>query len=115
MKICVIGPAYPYKGGIAHYNNWLCNFISRKHDLRCISFKTLYPKLIYPGKEQKDLSATNRTEFKIIETINSINPLTWISTIKQIKKFNPDIVLLYWFFNSNRSFCCRGNFSKFAL
>ncbi len=96
MKICVIGPAYPYKGGIAHYNNWLCNFISRKHDLRCISFKTLYPKLIYPGKEQKDLSATNRTEFKIIETINSINPLTWISTIKQIKKFNPDIVLLYW-------------------
>ncbi|TKJ17349.1 glycosyl transferase family 1 [Candidatus Woesearchaeota archaeon B3_Woes] len=96
MKICVVGPAYPFKGGIAHYNNWLCNFVSKKHDLKCISFKRLYPKLIYPGKSQKDLSAENRTNFEIIELLDSLNPFSWLFTFKKIKEYNPDFILFYW-------------------
>jgi glycosyltransferase involved in cell wall biosynthesis len=96
MKICVIGPAYPHKGGIAHYNNWLCHFVSKKHDLKCISFKRLYPRIAYPGKEQRDPSATNRTKFNSIEILDSINPLSWKSAFKEIKEYNPDFVLFYW-------------------
>ena len=31
MKIVVIGPTYPYRGGISHYNTLLCENLSKKH------------------------------------------------------------------------------------
>lgn len=96
MNLLVIGPAYPYKGGIAHYNNWLCNFLSKRHSVQCISFKRQYPKIIFPGKSQKDSSAPKRVKFRILEMLDSINPLTWMKAIRYIKEKKPDYVLLYW-------------------
>lgn len=95
MKIVLIGPVYPYKGGIAHYTSLLCRALREKHEVEMVSYCLQYPKLLF-RKEQKDYS--NR-EFSIENTrylINTANPLNWIKASRMIKKCRPDAVIIEW-------------------
>ena len=93
MKIVLIGPFPPYRGGISMFNHSLSRELNEKHEVHRISFSLLYPKIFFPGKSQ-------RFEFQgdsSSETISSINPISWIKTAKHIKKVNPDLVIFqYW-------------------
>lgn len=58
MNICLVGPVYPYRGGIAHFTTLLVKqLIQEEHNVHTISFKKQYPKWLYPGKSDKDYSA----------------------------------------------------------
>lgn len=98
MKICLVGPTYPYKGGISHYNTTLCNELSKRHNVFLISYKRQYPSFLYPGKEQinkdSNIKVNETTNFEYI--IDTINPLTWIKTYSKIKNENPDLVIFQW-------------------
>ena len=53
MNIVVIGPLYPYRGGISDTNKELCeSLISSGHKVEVINFKLLYPRFLFPGKTQ---------------------------------------------------------------
>ena len=52
-KIVLIGPVYPYKGGIAHYTSLLYRALTKKFDVELISYKMQYPKFLFK-KEQRD-------------------------------------------------------------
>lgn len=95
MKIVLIGPVYPYKGGIAHYTSLLCQALRKKHDVTMVSYKMQYPKLLFK-KEQRDYS--NRS-FEVAETkywINTANPLNIFRTAHRIKNLKPDAIILQW-------------------
>lgn len=96
-RIAVIGPVFPYKGGIAHYTSLLAKELAIDHDVMVVSYSLQYPGFLYPGCEQKDFE---NDFFKIENTkylINSINPFTWIRTVWEISQFHPDLVILPWF------------------
>ena len=95
MKIAVIGPVYPYRGGIAHSNTMLCSNLSKNHDLRVISFKRLYPRFLFPGKSQK-YKAKKALDFNVTQLIDSVNPFSWFSVFRNVKRFSPDLVILQW-------------------
>ena len=38
-KIVMIGPVYPYKGGIAHYTGLMCKALRKKYDVTMVSFQ----------------------------------------------------------------------------
>ena len=95
MKIVLIGPVYPYKGGIAHYTSLLCQALRKKHDVTMVSYKMQYPKILFK-MEQRDYS---NDMFKIEDTdfyINTANPVNWIATASHIRKKKPDLVILQW-------------------
>ena len=46
-KIVMIGPVYPYKGGIAHYTGLMCKALRKKYDVTMVSFQMQYPKFLY--------------------------------------------------------------------
>lgn len=97
MRIAVIGPSYPFRGGISHYTTCLCKSLEKnKHIVKLFSFLRLYPSIIFPGTSQKDEKSEKKVFFKSRNTIDSINPFTWYSTFKEIKKFNPSIVIFQW-------------------
>lgn len=96
LKIHVIGPTYPYRGGIPHYNTLLCDNLAKKHHVTCISFKRLYPNLLFPGRDQRDRKSKNKIKTKALEMLDSINPFTWFKVVKKIKKDKPDLLLMYW-------------------
>lgn len=94
MKIFIIGPLPPYKGGISHSNAVLCRNLS-KHDLTCISFKRQFPEFLYPGKKQKD-HASRPIETKTFFILDSINPISWVKIYKMIKKERPYLLAFQW-------------------
>src|SRR3989344_6999066 len=95
MKISIIGPAYPYRGGISQYNSLLTNeLLSEGHEVNLISFKRMFPNFLYPGKSQKDYNSKIRSNHENL--IDTLNPITWVKTFLVIKKFNPEILLINW-------------------
>ena len=96
MKIVLIGPVYPYKGGISHYTGLLYKAIIKEgHEVSLHSYKFQYPKFLYK-KEQKD---ERNQQFKIQDTnysIHTMNPFNWIGTARSIKKDKPDLIVIQW-------------------
>ena len=96
-KIKIIGPAYPYRGGIAAGNERLAEeFIKEGHQVSIETFTVQYPAILFPGKTQYvDGSAPENLVISL--TIHSMNPLNWIKVGKRIKKEKPDLVIVrYW-------------------
>jgi D-inositol-3-phosphate glycosyltransferase len=95
LKISLIGPIYPYRGGIAHYTYKLATSLSTNHRVQLISFQKLYPAFLYPGKSIKDTS-DRHLSFPAEFILNPLNPLTWIKTARAIKKSLGDLLIIQW-------------------
>lgn len=94
-KIILIGPVYPYKGGISHYTGQMYKALVKSHDVEMISYKMQYPKLLFK-KEQRDYA---NDSFKIDSAkymINTANPVNIIKTARYIKSQKPDMVIIQW-------------------
>lgn len=96
MRICVVGPTYPYRGGIAHYTTLLVRHLREAgHWTRLYSFTRQYPRWLFPGKTDKDPSATPlRVECEYV--LDPVNPLTWWQLCRRVRADNPDVLLLQW-------------------
>ncbi len=96
-KIKIIGTAFPYRGGLASYNERLAEeFIKEGFDVSIETFSLQYPSLLFPGKTQYS-GEKPPEKIKIARTINSVNPLNWFKAGRKIKNEKPDIVLVnYW-------------------
>ncbi len=97
MKIIIIAPSYPYRGGIAHYTELLYKtLIARGHDVKIFNFKRLYPKLLFPGKTQFEPNFKS-DKIESEQIIDSINPINWVNIGFKISKEKPDLVIFkYW-------------------
>lgn len=94
-KIILIGPVYPYKGGISHYTGLMYRELAKRHDVEMISYKMQYPKLLF-HKEQRDYS---NDSFKIESAkymLHTANPFNIIRTAHYIRRQKPDLVLIQW-------------------
>ena len=95
--IKIIGPAYPYRGGIATTNERLAQeFASMGFDVCIETFTVQYPSFLFPGKTQyNDKPAPENLNIK--RTINSINPFNWLKVGRRIGNEKPDLVIIrYW-------------------
>lgn len=51
MRITIVGPTHPYKGGIAQYTTALAHALAGEgHRVRIESWSHQYPRLLYPGR-----------------------------------------------------------------
>lgn len=96
VKICIIGPTYPYRGGIAHYTTLLVKHLQEAgHRVKLYSYTRQYPKFLFPGKSDKDPSATTlRVPCEYI--VDPINPLSWWRVYRRIRREAPDLLILQW-------------------
>ncbi len=96
-KVIIIGPAFPYRGGIANFNNSLAiEYKKQGADVKVYSFSLQYPSFLFPGKTQYE-NGSSPKNIEIIPIINSINPFNWFKVARRIKKENPDYVIFrYW-------------------
>ena len=96
MKIDLIGPIYPYRGGIAHYNASLAQALSNTgHDVQLFSFRRQYPARLYPGETDRDPSNTPLT-FPAHYLLDPLYPWTWLITSREILSDRPDLLLFHW-------------------
>lgn len=98
LKIFIIGPAFPLRGGPAQFNENLCaELIKAGHNAQIISYSLQYPNFLFPGSSQFEKSGQAPKDIKIHTLINTVNPLNWIKVAAFIKKEKPDFILFrYW-------------------
>ncbi len=96
MRVCLIGPTYPYRGGIAHYTTLLAQALRDVgHELLLVSFSRQYPKWLFPGRSDKDPSERPlQTEAEYL--LDGLNPVTWWRTIKRLRDWQPELVVMQW-------------------
>ncbi len=95
MKISLIGPVFPYRGGIAHYTAILALSLENKHQLQTISFLRQYPGWLYPGRSDKDPSQ-NPIQVPAKFILDPIFPWTWAQALNSIRIFRPNLVITQW-------------------
>jgi len=97
MKIILVGTAYPFRGGLAAYNERLARqFAAEGHDVEIVTFTVQYPKILFPGKTQFS-DEPQPTDLKITRLINSMNPLSWIKAGHYIRGKSADkVIFCYW-------------------
>lgn len=97
MRISIIGPAYPLRGGIAHHVFWLSRELrTRGHQVQVISFRRLYPGFLFPGTTEFDTISELKFDPGAIPVLTSLNPLTWSRAKKLVKEFRPAVVVFQW-------------------
>lgn len=97
MKIVILGTAWPYRGGLAVYNERLAReFAAEGNDVTIYTFTLQYPSFLFPGKTQYSTEPAP-SDLKIVRSLNSINPLSWGKTGRAIRALLPDILIIkFW-------------------
>jgi glycosyltransferase involved in cell wall biosynthesis len=93
----MLGSAHPLRGGLASFNERLCQELQQQgHSVVIYSFSLQYPSFLFPGKSQftQEPSPPN---LEIKSIVNSINPFNWLNVGLKIKKEKPDLIIVkYW-------------------
>ena len=94
----IIGPFFPYRGGISETNHLLYDSL-KKHGVKTkkLSFKKLYPKILFPGKSQYYDKYETNCEDEKIRILHAYNPIKWKNTTREIISINPRFIIFrYW-------------------
>ncbi|MDD3108876.1 MAG: glycosyltransferase [Alistipes sp.] len=96
-SILMVGPAYPFRGGLAGFNQTLVrSFLQQGVKARMLTFTTQYPAFLFPGKSQYD-DGPAPEGLDITRMLSSVNPWSWIRTGWHIRRLRPDAVIVrYW-------------------
>ena len=96
MKIIILGPFPPFRGGISDFNLALAQNLKINHEVENINFTTQYPAWLFPGKTQFK-PENDHTDINTRRLLSSINFFTWKKTANYIIDQNPDLVIFrYW-------------------
>ena len=97
MRIVILGTAWPYRGGLAAFNERLAKqFVDEGHEVEVVTFTLQYPSFLFPGKTQYS-SEVAPDRLKIVREMNSCNPLSWIKVGRRLKDAAPDLLIsCYW-------------------
>ena len=106
-KIVIIGPCYPYRGGIATFVSFLSNLLNKESEVYLLNYSMLYPSILFPGKTQYDESKELVFSFKSERIFSSMNPFSWLKTAKRIHELKPDVIIMDWW-NPFFGICFRG-------
>ena len=97
MRVALLGPTHPHRGGIAHYTTLLARSFAKSHETHIVSFTRLYPGILFPGATQFDRSAEALLPPVDPERLlDSVNPLTWRRAGMRLRALDPDILIVPW-------------------
>jgi D-inositol-3-phosphate glycosyltransferase len=96
MKLALIGPVYPFRGGIAHFNAGLATALSQTHQVDLLSFKRQYPSWLYPGQSDREPESSQGPDLLPTYLLDSLNPLSWVAAKRWLREVNPDAAIFQW-------------------
>ena len=96
MKIALIGPAYPIRGGNALLVAHLYESLAATNDVQVISYSRLYPGFLFPGVRQTDISGVAIKKHPAVHIIDCLNPFTWRKAARLAALMNPDMLVVTW-------------------
>jgi glycosyltransferase involved in cell wall biosynthesis len=95
MKIALVGPIYPYRGGIAHYTALLAMHLEQQHSIQVYTYDRQYPTWLYPGRSQMDPAAP-LAEVKAKRWLIPWWPVTWWKVQQDWAIWRPEVAVFQW-------------------
>ncbi|HEY3347256.1 MAG TPA: glycosyltransferase [Nitrospirota bacterium] len=96
MKILLIGPAYPLRGGIAQFLALLWQRLrDAGHDAVFHRFIRQYPEFLFPGKTQKE-EGDPGLRAESLPFFHPYNPFNWPLAAYRIVRERPGLVIVKW-------------------
>ncbi|HYM80542.1 MAG TPA: glycosyltransferase [Candidatus Limnocylindria bacterium] len=95
MRIALVGPLHPWRGGLAQYLGLLGEALVSRAEVRGVTFTRQYPGLLFPGRSQLD-PAAERPRFPAEALLDSIAPWSWRRTAAHLERFAPGLVVMKW-------------------
>jgi hypothetical protein len=95
MRVALVGPLHPWRGGIAQYLGLLGESLAPRAEVRGFTFTRQYPDFLFPGASQRD-PAAEPPRFPVDATLDSIGPWSWRRTAAALERFAPGLVILKW-------------------
>ena len=95
-RIALVGPAAPFRGGIAQFTDTVAEGLRRRDwSVYMATFRRQYPKMLFPGTSQFDAGRPVAPDTHRL--IDSIGPATWIAAARKIAEQRPAAALFqYW-------------------
>ncbi|MFI6320453.1 glycosyltransferase family 4 protein [Nonomuraea sp. NPDC050556] len=92
MRIAIVGPTFPYKGGGAQHTTELAHRLAAQgHDVVIESWNRQYPGFLYPG--QQTIDAPECTPYpKTLRKLDWRKPGGWVAAGRRLRK--ADLVIL---------------------
>ena len=95
MRIALVGPLHPWRGGIAQYLGLLGETLMARAEVRGVTFTRQYPEMLFPGRSQRDPTAPP-PRFPVAPLLDSVQPWSWRTAARHLEAFAPGLVLLKW-------------------
>jgi glycosyltransferase involved in cell wall biosynthesis len=96
MRVVLVGPAHPHRGGIAQYTASLFDAMkSAGHAVSLLSFSRQYPDFLFPGRTQNDESGVP-LQVDCEPLLDSISPRSWSRVADRICDRTADVVVFQW-------------------
>ncbi len=98
LRIVLISPFFPLKGGIARFSSALrATLLDEGHTVEVISFKRLVPKSFLKGKAIYESGVSPVSPTGVLPLLDVLNPLTWFAAARRIQRTEPDLIIsAYW-------------------
>ena len=96
LHFALVGPVYPYRAGIAYCTTRLAEELAKNADVDIVSFSRQYPKRFYPGGDDIDETLRAKSPQGARFVLDVVNPLTWLRTALDLRRRNPDAIVLVW-------------------
>jgi len=96
MKIAIIGPTHPYKGGIAQHTTQLAHHLAAAgHEVQIISWREQYP-FFYPGEQFVPDGKPEMPVFPDTKRVLSWrNPAGWLVWGRKLVQFD-EVIFVWW-------------------
>lgn len=98
MKVAILSPYYPYRGGIAQFSEKLTSaLVAAGHEVKVYGFTRLYPDFLFPGKTQYVEPSDQTDDLPSERVLDSICPRSYYATVRSVRSFAPDVIIMaYW-------------------
>ena len=94
MRVAVVGPTHPLKGGVAAHTTELAHHLARAgHDVELVSWSHLYPRALYPGEQAVPDGVPDVAPFaRTTRSLSWARPGSWWRTGRRLR--DADLVVV---------------------
>ncbi len=95
MKVGILGPFPPYRGGIATFDYHLWRHLARRSEAVAFNYRHLYPAAIFPGRSQLDESGQ---PFRVAAeaAFDPFRPWRWLADWRRLASHRLDALVISW-------------------
>lgn len=96
MRIALVGPGRPFRGGIAQHTELLAEALGGRHEVLLLGFRRQYPRWLFGGRSDREPAPSDRPSSHAERLIDPWNPLTWWRAAGRLATWEPDLLIIQW-------------------